>query len=278
MLGLSARAALMWCDELVILDHASNDRSSVIFYELAKEYPYRCLIVRQDDPVWKEMTHRQAMLELARCESATHIVYIDADEVLTANLIPTIRQTIETTCAGGALMNLPWIALSGQGYIAGPSYWGDRQAAMIAFKDDPRYHWAAREGYDFHQRPPLGGPHRFLNPVPVSQGGLMHLQFLSRRRLKAKQCLYQLTEVLRWPGRTPVAQLAQMYGRAVYESDPTRVPTQPLPAEWIGAYRQWFDSGNASDDVVPWQETECKRLIAEHGRERFAGLDLFGVV
>jgi hypothetical protein len=30
-------------------------------------------------------------------------------------------------------------------------------------------------------------------------------------------------------------------------------------------------------DAEPWQEAEVRRLVAEHGRETFAGLDLFGV-
>ena len=31
-------------------------------------------------------------------------------------------------------------------------------------------------------------------------------------------------------------------------------------------------------DAVPWQESECRRMMAQHGVERFRGLDLFGVV
>ena len=27
IIGLSARAALMWCDELIVMDHASTDRT-----------------------------------------------------------------------------------------------------------------------------------------------------------------------------------------------------------------------------------------------------------
>jgi glycosyltransferase involved in cell wall biosynthesis len=43
-LGLTARAALMWCDELVILDHASTDRTAEIASEIAGECSCRtCL-------------------------------------------------------------------------------------------------------------------------------------------------------------------------------------------------------------------------------------------
>jgi hypothetical protein len=30
-------------------------------------------------------------------------------------------------------------------------------------------------------------------------------------------------------------------------------------------------------DAEPWQEAEVRRLVAEYGREKFTGLDLFGV-
>jgi hypothetical protein len=31
-------------------------------------------------------------------------------------------------------------------------------------------------------------------------------------------------------------------------------------------------------DAEPWQEAECRKLIEQHGRAKFAGMDLFGVV
>lgn len=281
VIGLSARTALMWCDELVVLLHACTDQSLNILEGLEREQPARVVVRGMRHECWTEMAHRQMMLEMARERGATHIAYIDADEILTGNLIPRIRDIIEFHCET-ALLNLPWIALARDPlrYIAGSSVWGESQKAMVAFRDNPNYHWAARNGYDFHQRPPLGGPHRYSNPLKHEQGGLMHLQFLSERRLRAKQALYQCTEVLRWPGRLTRVQLAQMYGRAVYESDPVKhnVQTLPTPPEWWLPYNELVcEHLDLTEDKEPWQEIEVKRLVAEHGRERLAGLDLFGV-
>ena len=39
-----------------------------------------------------------------------------------------------------------------------------------------------------------------------------------------------------------------------------------------GSNVQYLDIG-----VAPWQETECRRLSAEYGPGRFAGLNLFGI-
>src|SRR5580658_3305586 len=87
VLGLSARVALMWCDELVILLHACTDATSDIVRGLIQEFSERINPIWDRDPTWDEMAHRQTMLESARWCGATHIAIIDADEVLTGNLI-----------------------------------------------------------------------------------------------------------------------------------------------------------------------------------------------
>lgn len=283
-LGLTARAALMWVDELVIGLHACTDRSFEIVKALSVEFAPRVRFIANHNPVWHEMSHRQVLLEIARGAGATHLAMIDADEILTGNLIGPIRGIVGKLVPGQVLQ-LPWLALprSVNKYIAGGN-WGNGQNVTTAFKDDPRWHWTSetRGGYDFHQRHPMvhGGHQRqsFHQPLKAPQGGMMHLQFLSERRLRAKQALYQMTEVIRWPGRKLPAFLAAMYGRAVYESDPTTVVCLDCPDEWWEPYAEIGEAGLLNIDAKPWQEEECKRLMAEHGPAKFKGLDLFGVV
>src|SRR5882724_7954080 len=100
ILGLSLRVALMWCDEVLVLMHQCTDRTSDIIEEVSKEN-CGCIWLRVDDTQWDEMRHRQMMLDFARkstglkIASATHIALIDADEILSANLLPTIRGHVE---------------------------------------------------------------------------------------------------------------------------------------------------------------------------------------
>ncbi len=284
VLELTARAALMWCDHLIFSLHACTDRSLDIASEIAHESIGRVTVILHPGTEWTEMSQRQDMLETARSCEATHIAIVDADEILTGNLLPRIRPLIEQHCTPGVMMSLPWLALprDPMRVITGLSYWGDRQQATVVFRDQPDYNWTARDGYDHHQRPPLSAAQKkFVCPVDRSQGGLMHLQFLSERRLRAKQALYQMNEVLRWPGRTKPEELAKMYGRAVYESDPARgdVATIDVPREWWEPYRSICPPGSMWLDAFtePWQKVEVTRLLAEHGRDRFAGLDLFGL-
>ena len=87
VLGLTARAALMWCDELILWLHSCTDGSRDIAVAVAHEHPGRVIIDVANDPTWAEMSHREQMLELARERGATHIAMVDADEILTGNLI-----------------------------------------------------------------------------------------------------------------------------------------------------------------------------------------------
>jgi hypothetical protein len=281
-IGLSARAALMWCDELLIIDHASTDETPAICSYLRQENGARVGHFRINDPTWEEMQHRQLLLEGARLRNATHIAMIDADEVLTGNMLSHIRGIFEQL-PQGKVLTLPWLCLrNGIGDVMTSGLWG-QATVSTGFVDDPVCHWAAqgREKYDFHHRHPMGRPFEpYLPAIPPVEGipfgrggGLMHLQFCSRRRLLAKQALYQAIEVIRWPGRKSAPEIADYYGRTVYESDVAA--TRPVPESWWRPYGPLLQ--HLDVEAEPWQEAELRRLVAEHGRAKFEGLDFFGV-
>jgi hypothetical protein len=288
ILGLSLRAVLMWADEVICLDHCSTDNSLGIMSEVAlenwKDGESRVTILIDRDATWNEMAHRNALLNTARSRGATHIAIVDADEVLSGNLLPDIRGIFAVMQAGQDLQ-LPWVCLARSidaYYSDGPWFYS---MVSCGFRDAPELHWSSvsRGGYDFHQRPPMGRQLLPFRPVEKRAGGMMHLQFVDEERLKAKQALYKITEVLRWPGRSSVQELNDKYGRAVYESDPRRFRLAQVPFDWWAPYKDILrhltliehGSWHCEKDI-PWQEREVMRLLAEHGRDKFAGLDLFG--
>jgi hypothetical protein len=302
ILGLTARAALMWLDELVILDHASTDATCDIAAEVSREHPDRVSILLESNPVWEEMRHRQRMLVEARERGATHICYIDADEIVTGDLMGMEGSRnwdgaipIRSLFRGippNSILQIPWLALRGsigQVHTSGP--WADSQNASFGFVDQPALHWSNRDrgGYDFHHRQPMGKPLIPWTPLGARgdrQSGLMHLQFVNGRRLRAKQAWYKIQEVLRWPNREPdqIKAVNQRYNLAVYgaydvapgwdqrlDSTIDRAPTE----RWWGPYKSLLKYFHPN--ALPWQETEVLKAIAEHGPGRFAGLDLFGI-
>jgi glycosyltransferase involved in cell wall biosynthesis len=283
ILGASARAVMDWADDLLILDHDSTDETLAIAEEIKDEFPGRVAIFFDSSQQWEEMRHRQSLLENARLAGASHIAIIDADEILSANLIPEIRSLFEQI-QGNQVLQLPWVCLArslDRFYSSGAWF---NNWVSCGFKDSPATHWAPQgtEKYDFHHRQPMGRAYRpsdWFQPVsqvlPAHGGGLMHLQFVNERRLRAKQALYKITEVLRWPGRESVQQINAKYNRAVYESDPKQFSTAPCPAEWWQPYSHLMKYVDL--DREPWQEKRLKELVAANPGAT-AGLDLFGVV
>ncbi len=280
VLGLSARVALKWCDELVILLHACTDTSFEIAMQVANEYDRRVVVVGDDNPVWDEMRHRQHMLNLARALHAEAIAIIDADEVLTANLCNTAWGQA-ANMPRGFILQYPGYNLRGANslhYYHGDGIWGKRWFS-IAFRDELCLSWS---GDKFHSREPGGRPLHALQPVAQGDGGVFHLWGASERRLVAKHALYKMTERLRWPEKR-VQDIDAMYSWAI-KGDPTQVAWgtpgtwkyKPVPASWWDGHRDLLKYLDV--DAEPWQEAECVALMKEHGPRVFQGLDLFGVV
>ena len=277
VLGFSARVALMWCDEIVFASHWPEDRSHDIMNELFHEYTGRVTIREDREQQWKEMEQRQMLLNCARERGATHIAIVDADEVLCGGTNPYERNG--QLAVHSEILQLPGYNLRGSlNRYHSNGIWANRWFS-VAFSDDKRLHWG---GDKFHQREPRGmklEPHR---PIAQGEGGVLHLWGVSERRLIAKHALYKVTERLRFPEKA-VSEIDRMYNLAI-KGEPKQ-PTWGTPATWTYAkvpdawlapyapLMQYLDI-----DATPWQEEETRRLVREHGREAFNGLDLFGVV
>lgn len=273
VLELSARFALMWVDELILLDHRSEDRSRKIMNQVSDDHPERVIIRDWREQKWDEMPMRQHLLEEARARSGSHIALIDADEILTANLLPNIRHHIANMPHGHILMLPGYNLRGGQRYHAN-GIWGNRWFST-AFADDSRLGWT---GDRFHSREPHGMKLREYRPIQQGEGGVLHLWGASERRLRAKSALYKLTERLRWPEK-PIAEIDRMYSWAIY-GQPGH-PSFGTPQNWSYAEvpAAWWGLRDLDLDMVPcpWQEAEVRRLLDQHGEELASGLDLFGV-
>lgn len=271
ILGLTARVALLWCDELVIFDHASTDASVAIELDVAGDHPGRVTLMGDSNPIWNEMQHRQSMLEMARSRGATHIAIIDADEILTANLIDRIPTLIKDM-PFYTILQLPLYNMRGgrrRYHVNG--IWGNR-IVSVAFRDHSSVGWA---GDKFHSREPMA---RYMGFQPVIQGdgGVMHLWGADERRLVAKHALYKVTERIRWPDKI-VHEIDALYSLAIKPK-----PTEPEWAFRSCPDRWWRDINHlalqhCSDETAPWQEAETRRIVSSRPAGYFDGLDLFGV-
>lgn len=270
IIGVSARVALQWCDELVILDHNSTDDTPTILAGIAKENVGRVHILNSNAADWEEMHDRQATLDKGREVGGTHFAIVDADEILTANRIPLIRGWFQRL-KPGAVLDLPMVPLwrSLDEYRDDESVWS-HSVITIGFADRRKLKWQSREcGYQHHSRPPGGvrGSCRWVD----EEGGVFHLQFANWRRLVAKHAWYKMTEAVRWPARASAKALNVKYGEAIEEAG---IKLVRVPQEWWDG----CDRGGIALNGIPWHEAACKKMVEQHGGGRFEELELWGVV
>ena len=265
ILGASLRQTLKWCDEVIVLAHCCTDSTVDIVIDVAEEHAGRVHLIVEDNPNWAEMDHRQRLLEEARKRRASHIAIVDADEILTENAIPGVRDRIGWLRPGDcANVGMPCIWRSLEQYRTDPGIWANRSDLSLAFADHPNLRWQRDNGYDHHHRYPHGSVRTDIGHT--IHGGVMHLQWASWRRLVAKQTWYQMMEVVKYPEKSP-RDIASDYSRAMDEKN---LRLSSVPAEWWDeTLKRYIDLAAAS-----WHERECERLLSVYGAARFAGLNL----
>jgi hypothetical protein len=266
-LAASSRAVLQWCDDLIVCEN--RVWADPATREVLPDDP-RVTHVEHDALAWDEADIRLHMLEVGRRMGGTHFALCDADEILTANLIPTIRDRA-AALEPAELLRLPWLHLwrSLDQYRNDNSPFGKQAQTSVIFRDHPNLTYRPREdGYQIHQRAPFGV--RFVEPQ-TRDAGLMHMQHVVWDRCVAKQVLQRLTEHLRWARSRSVEEINRRYRPT---TDETGLILKAVPAEWwegLEGFRELIDL-----DSDPWQVQEVERLLDEHGRGLFAGLDLMG--
>lgn len=267
VLRASLAAALKWCDAVVVLDHLSTDDTPKILANAKAEHGSRICLLKSSDEHWDEMHHRQRTLDAGRELGGTHFAIVDGDEIPTADVVPFLRQFMRDTTQGNVFevpMIPTWRSL-GQ-YRDDDSVWA-RSWLSVGFPDAPGLSWKPDNGYHHHHRAPYGitGAQRF------DRKGVMHLQFASWRRLRAKHAWYKMVEAIRWPDRMDRAALDAMYSQAL---DETGIRLSEAWPSWRSPEIERL----VDLDREPWQEHACRDLWAKHGPETFRGLNLFGVV
>lgn len=274
VLGLSLRAALLFLDEVVVLDHGSSDRTPELLAAVAAEHPGRIHCLAESDPVWRETGIRNRLLAAARQRGATHLCALDADEVLTGNLLPGIRGRFAALRPGDTLW-LPWLSLwrSLDRYRDDESEVARDCWMVLGFRDDPALHYRNNQGeYDIHSRR-VKGLHGVLRlGRSKADGGVFHLTFANCRRVRVKTAWYKMQETVRYPNLRTAAELNEWYA---CDLDETGLRTSAAAPEWWEPYRAW--RGEVALDGEPWHESECRQLWQRHGPAAFAGLELWGV-
>lgn len=267
-IGYTARVACQWVDKLLVYAHACVDRTVDILEQVKRENSGKVCVYIDPDPEWREMHHRQFMLEWARQLKATHIAIIDSDEAITANLITEMPKLVKMT-PRGEILSLNGIQLWDGAHLY--RFDGRFTAKFsLAFVDDPIYNWRPRgqSQYQHHCRPPQPLTQGWC---PNVEGGILHFQFARLNALRHKQLLYEMRETLLWPEQGNAA-IARKYSWWAERSG--RPMLSKVPDSWMV---QWLMKHLDLTDGYTWYEAEVNKLIKQHGKDEFAGLNDFGL-
>ena len=270
ILPVSLRAALEWVDECYVLDHCSTDRTA----EIAQSFGPTVIYDRVDDPEYRELTFRHYLLERARMRGATHIAMLDADEIISGNLMPKMRG-IAADLAPGHCLSVPmvciWRGLDQYRADANTVFYKAKTPVLIA--DHPSLDWAPRpDGYELHGRAPTGTKAYHSPFLKAAQGGVLHLQWAAWDRLRWKQRWYILRERAFYGQRDTAEVINARYAGSV---DETGIVFAPTPDEWWAPYRKWM--GQIDLTTERWHKAECYRLARQIGLGGMKGLNLFGM-
>lgn len=270
----SLRVALTWVDELVVMLDRCTDNTLDIVHKVAKEHSGRVHFVEcPPDQHWQEIQLRDKSLQIGRELGGTHFAIIDADEALTANLAPKVRDWF-FTLKPSQLLELPMLAVRNLNeYQEDNTVWS-RAMLTLGFCDFHLLTWhVASDGYQFHHRAPYCSGSG-VRPLTNNRhdGGVFHLQWANPKRIQAKHLWYFLNERIRWPDRaeSSVQRLNEKYSQATSEQG---VFLRPIPKDWKGS-QPW---GLIKTDGEPYFDAEIRSMIERHGKGIVAGCTLPGI-
>jgi glycosyltransferase involved in cell wall biosynthesis len=252
------RAASMWADAIVVLDHASDDESA----QIAQQFP-KVHLTRAPQPSYQ--IHRATLVDAARAlvPGPRVLVALDADEFIASDAWHADEMRDFLLSPPGTLARMRWINVLPRE----PRAWIPPTRLDFMFVDDG----SSFNAHDMHgPRLPLA---KAGATVDLDGPKVIHLQYLDWERMRAKQRWYQAQERIEHPRKRPI----QIYRQYHHMDAISPTERHPLHQEWFAGYTS--DGGIdllAVDpqDAYPTDERVLD-LFREHGVERFRRVDLW---
>lgn len=262
VIGLTARAASLWADEVIVLNHNSDDHTQKVL-EDANTSVGNIITLQEPAPEFTPLQFYRRLVKEAINRDATHLAILDADEMLSADVACLMREAVRNLAVGETL-DVPWIPVGSVAPLM--RYASDMRTGFVfPLFGDLSYPALPEAAYNIHySRLPLSVTHHVsLN----TDGGLLHLAYVDNRRLQAKELRWKMMEMLRWPGRRSVAWLNDYYDVALNMGELSECPNSWWTYQQLETH---LHIGNESSI-----EKEVKRTWDP---VRFAGLNTFGIV
>ena len=244
--------ASLWADHIIIADQMSDDGSR----EIARAHP-KVTLVDNRSAAFNEPQRQQLLLDAARrIEGPRLLVALDADEMLTANVLTSPEWNRVLDAPPGTVIRFRWVNLR----PGARSYWSPAYRFPWGIVDDGSGH-VGREIHSPRIPAPPGAPEIALDEIKV-----LHYQYTNWARMRSKHRWYQCWERLNNSARHPIdiyRQYHHMY--AIPRRD-----IHPVPAEWMAGYEALgIDMSRVTREDGYWWDRELASWLVEHGPATF---------
>lgn len=266
VLGASLPPLVEICDFVLGIDDNSTDESPQIFESLGGTLIGSAGV----DTRWAsggQTRSRRLLLEEARRRGATHHLWIDADEVLSANAVGAVEYWL-THLPRKAKVQFPWVNLlrDTEHYIAGHHLLAPQPKDFLVFDDlalvygDGLLHFGRTQGPQTAMDETCG----------IQDGCVLHLQYLWPQRLAAKQSWYRYMELTHT--ERSARAINRRYAHTKRLSASARTKKVP-PGIWPVASQSRVDA--ITDDSWTWQKQELVAALDTDDIGAFEELDIW---
>lgn len=254
-------AASCWADHIVIADQGSVDGSRAI----AEAHP-KAIVVDNPSPAYDERARQELLLRTARdvTDGRRLLIALDADEALSATAFEGLEWKAALAAAPGTVMRWRWANVM----PGGREVWIPDAPLIFGLLDDGRAHGGDR----IHNvRLPLPPDAPIID---FDESVVLHLQYVDWTRMKSKQTWYQCWETLQDPHKRPAALYRQYHHMDSIPPEDLR----PFDPRWTAEYEAaGIDLLQLAETGATWWDAEILDWLQEHGPERFAKVDVWGL-
>lgn len=255
-------ATSLYADHIIVSDHSSTDDS----VQIAESFP-KAIVIKTKFEKFAESERRDELLIAARNHGANNLILsLDADEFLTPELVtPKHLEYLKNQPIGTRLHVPLWNVRPGF-----KKYWSPG-LTPIGFIDDGSNH-PGKDAIHFPRIPQKSG----APSLELSQGGLLHLQFIQWDRMTSKHRWYRVWETINFPKKSAV----EIFRRYDHMNILPKSAFLDLDHRHIALYKEKgvdLESLEHADKLF-WWDAEVEKLVAKHGIKLFRYLDLKGLV
>ncbi len=243
-------------DEIIALEDGSSDNTADILLK------HRAEVINKTFVAFG--SRRKELLRVGRERAGTHFVFLDADEVFTADLRKDFRGLLEKMKPGQKIL-LRWLAMwkSPLVFRDDESVWSNNFKDFI-FCDDNVSDFDDIMAHE-PRTPGDNKPSRIMKLE--TYGGVMHYQFVPWDHFQAKQQWARCMELVYNLGTA--RGIASKY--RITENDPT-ARVSPIKASWVKGYNVPVGLENVKPG---WHLDEVKRMEQQYGKLYFLQLNLW---